>query len=348
MLADPRADTAKATGVAPAIGRWADAPRLRKVTIDAATRRTWAEALAGVGLGVCAIGLRAALNPVIGASTPFILYFPAVTAACVGFGPTAGALCLAVCCLGGVVLFMPGLGHMAHPPRYRFAFLIFIAAGAALVWLTARQRASLRALEAAHRQERLLIAELQHRVKNTLAIVQSLATQTLKFAASPSDIEVLFTERLRALAKAHDALSETSWEGVSLRGLLGRTLEPFVIDQADRITLLGEDVLAPPDQIVGLALCFHELATNATKYGALSRTEGRVEIAWRTREAASGRRLELTWTERGGPPVAPPARRGFGSRVLTGGLSARTRPEVSLDYRREGLAWRATFDLAPI
>jgi two-component sensor histidine kinase len=316
-----------------------------KADVDGDARRPVVEAAAGVALGLCAIGLRAVLNPLIGAGTPFILYFPAVTAACVVFGPTAGSACLALCSIGGLLTFLPLIAHPLHQ-RYWLLFLIFLGAGGALVWLTGRQRASLQAVRAAHRQEGLLIAELQHRVKNTLAIVQSIASQSLRSAASAADVEILFTDRLRALAKAHDALSETNWEGVSLRGLLDRTLEPFVIDQADRIRLDGDDVLAPPDQIVGLALCFHELATNATKYGALSRAEGRVEIAWRRLAAAEGPRLELTWTERDGPPVTPPARRGFGSRVLTGGLAARTRPEVSLDYRREGLAWRAVFDLS--
>jgi two-component sensor histidine kinase len=242
---------------------------------------------------------------------------------------------------------MPQVFRAGHGLRYSLPFGIFLAAGAALVWQTSRQRASLLALRAAHRQETLLIGELQHRVKNTLAIVQSIAAQTLRSGAPPAQMEGLVTERLRALAKAHDALSETGWEGVSLRSLLTRTLEPFVADHTARIVLLGEEVMAPPDQIVGLALCFHELATNATKYGALSRPEGRVEIAWRTLDPPDGPRLELAWTEQDGPPVKPPSRRGFGSRVLTGGLSARTRPDISLEYRPEGLAWRAAFDLGP-
>jgi two-component sensor histidine kinase len=305
------------------------------------------EAAAGVALAVCAVGLRAGLDPVLGGNTPFVLYFPAVTAACVVFGPIAGAVCLAVCSVGGVAIFLPSILHNAHAPRRWLPFLIYLASGSALVWLTARQRSSIDALRAAHRQETLLIGELQHRVKNTLAIVQSIASQSLRSGAPPDQLERAITERLKALAQAHDALSETNWESVSLRSLLSRTVAPFTLDDPSRVALQGEDVLAPSDQIVGLALCFHELATNAIKYGALSRPEGRVEIAWRILDGAAPPRLELVWAERDGPPVERPARRGFGSRVLIAGLAARTRPKVSLEYRPAGVFWRAEFDLSP-
>jgi two-component sensor histidine kinase len=305
------------------------------------------EAVFGAALAGCALLLRASLDPVIGPGTPFILFFPAVTVACVVLGPLAGAFCLAVCIVGGGILFMPPLTITLHTGRLWVPFMIFLAAGSGLVWLTERKRLSVRALSVAHRQEGLLIAELQHRVKNTLAIVQSIAAQSLRSGAPPDQMEIVLTERLRALAQAHDALSETSWDSVSLRGLLTRALDPFVVDRPGRLTLRGEEVLTPADQVVGLTLCLHELATNAIKHGALSRPEGWVEIAWSACDAPGAPRLLLSWTERGGPPVKPPGRKGFGTRVLTGGLAARTRPKVTLDYPPEGLIWRAEFDLTP-
>jgi two-component sensor histidine kinase len=301
----------------------------------------------GAALAGCALLLRAALDPVIGAGTPFILFFPAVTAACVLAGPIAGAICLAVCLVGGGILFMPPLTAALHTGRLWVPFMIFLGAGSGLVWLTERQRLSVQALSVAHRQERLLIAELQHRVKNTLAIVQSIAAQSLRSGGPPDQVELILTERLRALAQAHDALSETRWDSVSLRGLLTRALDPFIFDRPGRLTLSGEEVPTPADQVVGLILCLHELATNAIKYGALSRPEGRVEITWRASQTPGGPRLLLSWTERDGPRVTPPRRQGFGTRVLTGGLAARTRPKVTLDYPPEGLIWRAEFDLTP-
>jgi two-component sensor histidine kinase len=317
--------------------RWIEAPELK----------THWQLLLGAALGAAAVGLTVALDPIFGSSTRFVFFFPALTVACVLIGPIGGASCLAATSVLGVIAFIPDTAHHHHARRLWFPFLTFLASGAALIWLTAGLRATLLALRASHRQERLLIGELQHRVKNTLAIVQSIASQSLRSGATPADVEASLNERLRVLAKAHDALSETNWDCVGLKSLMARALEPFVAEGDPRLVMNGEDVMAPADQVVGLVLCFHELATNALKYGAFSQPCGRVVIAWRTRETLRGRRLELEWAESQGPRITPPSHVGFGSRILTAGLAARTRPTISLDYPPEGLRWRAEFDLGP-
>jgi two-component sensor histidine kinase len=200
-----------------------------------------------------------------------------------------------------------------------------------------------RELANAHNQEHLLVLELQHRVKNTLAIVQALAAQTFGAAVDMRAFKEAFTERLIALGRAHNVLSEAAWREVTLRTLVERTVEPFVGDQPDRLRVDGADLELAPDLVVDVALCLHELAANATKHGALSNPAGRVEVSWRR---LSGGRVELRWTEHHGPKVAPPSHQGFGSRLLARGLSRRVKPSVVTDFHPDGLRWIAEFDAA--
>ena len=161
--------------------------------------------------------------------------------------------------------------------------------------------------------QRLLGNELNHRVKNTLATVQSIVNQTLRGAA---DIEVArkaVNARIVSLAGAHDLLTERSWSGADVVDLVARAVAPFATGQ---ISVDGPSVDVSPNQALALSLALHELATNAAKYGALSRPEGRVELRWQAQDG----RLSLSWRESGGPPVAPPSRRGFGSRLIENAL----------------------------
>jgi PAS domain S-box-containing protein len=185
--------------------------------------------------------------------------------------------------------------------------------------------------------QRLLMAELNHRVKNTMAIVQSIATQSLRDAPDPEEAVATFGERLRALAAAHDALTAESWSGADLRTLI----EAGVAAVEDRavVTIDGPPVRLGPRIALSLSMALHELATNAVKHGALAAPEGRVAIDWRLEGAGAERRLRLRWRERGGPPVAPPARRGFGSRMLERALAADTRGRATLDFAPEGLVF---------
>ena len=185
-------------------------------------------------------------------------------------------------------------------------------------------------------QQRLLIAELNHRVKNTLATIQSIAAQTLRSTPSPEEFRRSFQARLVALSHTHDVLTRTHWQGADLRRLLEQELGPY---GEGRVALHGAGVLLPPGAALALGLIFHELATNAAKYGALSAEAGRVSVRWRTTGGPDGRCLELDWTETGGPPVSVPDRRGFGSRLIGQSLRGGT-GEAHLDFRPEGVAAR--------
>jgi two-component sensor histidine kinase len=180
-------------------------------------------------------------------------------------------------------------------------------------------------------RQQLLVGELNHRVKNTLAIVQSLAHQTFRRSASPEDAIAHYEGRLEALAIAHNLLTRESWASASIREVLDQTLTPFC--QPQRCHLEGPDVRLPPQTAVGLTLAVHELATNAAKYGALSNETGEVSVFW---NVSSGR-LNLVWREEGGPPVAPPQREGFGTRMIKRGLAAEFKGKVELRFDPAGV-----------
>jgi PAS domain S-box-containing protein len=167
----------------------------------------------------------------------------------------------------------------------------------------------LTAMKRAQELQRLLANELNHRVKNTLATVQSITSQTLRGATDLELARNALEERIISLSRAHDLLTDRSWSGADLRDVVQKALQPFSPAQLE---LAGPSVEMPPQHALALSLALHELATNAAKYGALSAPEGRVQVAWTN----DGRELRLCWQERGGPPVSPPVRRGFGSRLL--------------------------------
>lgn len=177
------------------------------------------------------------------------------------------------------------------------------------------------AVEAADRQA-LLINELNHRVKNTLAIVQGLAMQSFRQLDNSGEARATFEARLTALAAAHSLLTESNWESSKLLDTLRNSVEATVGEEADRFEFDGPDFLLPPQAAVSLAMAVHELSTNALKYGALSSPEGRVRIEWTLEEDAGDCLLTLEWSESGGPPVQEPERKGFGTRLIQSGLSS--------------------------
>ena len=160
----------------------------------------------------------------------------------------------------------------------------------------------------------LLIEELNHRVKNTLAIMQSIATQTFR-SASRAEREK-FEGRLGALAEAHNLLSTEKWQGSELADVIGRVLQPYLLNNPERVRMFGPVVPLSPRLAVVLSMILHEIATNAAKYGALSNDTGTVVLDWELVEESTGRQLRLIWTEAGGPPVTAPVQRGFGSRLI--------------------------------
>ena len=183
----------------------------------------------------------------------------------------------------------------------------------------------------AEEQQRLLVNELNHRIKNTLATIQSIASMTLRGASDLPAARAALDGRIISLAHAHDLLTERSWSGADLRDVVARVIEPFA---AGRIEVAGASLDVSPRHALALSLAVHELATNAAKYGALSDAKGRVQLRW---HAADGV-LHLSWRESGGPPVTPPTRRGFGSRLLKDGLQRDLGGETRLDYAPNGLS----------
>lgn len=189
----------------------------------------------------------------------------------------------------------------------------------------------------AERRQKLLVDELNHRVKNTLATVQSLAAQSARGGPSPADFRERFEGRLIALSKAHDQLTMHHWENAELREMLSGSLRPYATAAPNRIVLRGEDLVLRPRAVLTLAMTFHELTTNAAKYGALSVPGGRVEIAWAPYEDNGRTCLRITWLEQGGPPVAIPQRRGFGSRLIENGVAAELGGTAQVAYDVAGV-----------
>src|ERR1700710_1056114 len=182
----------------------------------------------------------------------------------------------------------------------------------------------------------LLINELNHLVKNTLATVQSLAMQTLRNTERSVDARELFESRLTALSRAHDVLTVESWEGAGLRQVASRALEPFT-SKDGRVSIEGPDVWLTPKQALALSMMLHELATNATKYGAISDDFGTVHVGWLIVPVDGSRELELTWTEKGGPRVSQPTRKGSGTRLIQRNLAHDLGGEATIEYRPEGV-----------
>lgn len=188
----------------------------------------------------------------------------------------------------------------------------------------------------AEKRQQLLIDELNHRVKNTLAAVQSIAAQSLK---ATSDIEHrnAFDARLIALARTHDLLSQAKWESASLRDLVLEELEPYGSGDDMRIVIEGPDLALKPKVALAFAMAFHELATNAAKYGALSRHGGNVRVTWDVVRASEPSALRLKWTESGGPTVKKRTRKGFGSTVIERNLQLELGGDVRLDFEPGGV-----------
>lgn len=197
-----------------------------------------------------------------------------------------------------------------------------------------------------HAQQELLNGELNHRLKNVLALVQSIAGQTLRQADSLEEASAAFTARLVALGKAADVLTATSWQAVTVREVVEAAAESFT-DCRDRVRIAGGRVELSARVGLAMTLAMHELLTNACKYGALSNEDGVVDLTWATRTDADGaERFGLVWNESGGPRVEEPTRRGFGTRMLERSLAAYFRGQTAITYRPEGVQFRIDAPLA--
>lgn len=207
------------------------------------------------------------------------------------------------------------------------------ASGRALRLIGAHRDVTERAL--AQERQRLLINELNHRVKNTLATVQSIASQSLRTARTTGEASAAFEARLMALSRAHNVLTRENWAGANLREIVEGAAQPYE-GPSGRFRISGENIRLPPQTALALAMALQELATNAVKYGALSSPTGCVEVRWSV--TLGGRRaLSLRWAEHGGPEVRPPERRGFGSRLIERSLAADLDGQVRLLFDPAGV-----------
>lgn len=192
-------------------------------------------------------------------------------------------------------------------------------------------------LRAAVKEKDLLIGELNHRVKNTLATVQSIASQTLRNAPTLDHASRAIENRLIALSQVHNVLTDRSWAHVGLHDIVGQALEPYRSRGEDRIHIKGEGLQIAPRMALALSMALQELATNAVKYGALSNDFGQITVRWTLSDEAPSRRLRLTWKETKGPAVTTPQRRGFGTRLIERSLAQDLGGKVLIDFAPEGV-----------
>lgn len=209
------------------------------------------------------------------------------------------------------------------------AFLLLIGVGFAVRMATAIARG-----EALHT---LLIEELNHRVKNTLAIMQAIASQTFRSASQGE--RRAFEGRLGALAEAHNLLSEEKWVHAGIGDLVERVLRPYATPANQRVRMSGPAVPLTPPQAVTLSMILHEIATNAAKYGALANDTGRIAIEWQTFERSNGQTLQLIWRESGGPRVVAPERKGFGTQLIERGARDQLGGSAVVTYADDGLTY---------
>jgi two-component system CheB/CheR fusion protein len=215
--------------------------------------------------------------------------------------------------------------------------------GRADLMLLAIDDVTVRSQAEAHRD--ILLHEMSHRVKNVLATVQSVASQTLRQSGSLDAFKGAFEGRLQALARAHDLLVDEGWAGADIRELVKRTLAPYRESDGDaeRVAMDGPKVSLRPHAGVALVMILHELATNAAKYGALSAPGGALKVTWRVDDGAERPQVRLRWMESGGPPVAAPSHRGFGTSLIERGTAHELRGKATLDYRTGGMHAELTF-----
>ena len=196
----------------------------------------------------------------------------------------------------------------------------------------------------AEEQRDLLVKELEHRVKNTLSLVQSIAAQSFRNSGVDPAVQRAFEARLITLSNVHGVLTQRGWDSADLHDVVSSALRPHAALDRERFTVTGPALRLGPKSAVALSMAVHELCTNAIKYGALSADSGHVDIDWREENG----RLRWQWRERGGPPVAQPSRTGFGSRMIERALAMQLSGTVTIDYRTTGLVCTIDAPMAAI
>lgn len=194
-----------------------------------------------------------------------------------------------------------------------------------------------------------LMAELDHRVKNTFSMIVSIAERTLDASTSLDEFRQAFMGRVQALAHTHETLAQARWQGATLAALVDQSLAPHLAPDGGNVEIAGPDVRLGPRQAAALTMALHELATNAAKYGAFTSPAGRVSVSWALSESSGGQpTVHIHWKETGGPPVAPPARRGLGTLIVDGTIRYEQKGAVQFDYPPDGVRVTMTVPLAPV
>lgn len=329
--------------------------------VRASPGKRWGVAVAAFGLALYARFLCDHLLP---PGFPYLTFFPAVILTTFLAGVWPGAVCAVACGVAAWYWFIP-------------PFAMFEINGSVLVALTfyacvvivdilliqvmhkavddlqeerlrsedlvREQQRLLAEQKERERQQRVLQRELSHRMKNTLAMVQAVVSQSLRNATDVKLAGEMASARIDALARAQDTLTATNWSAADVETIVRTSVEPHQ-DSADRFDIFGPPMVLEAQPSMGLALAIHELATNATKYGALSTADGKVEIRW-TAPGENG--FAFTWIESKGPAVSEPTRRGFGSRLMERVVPTYFNGVANVDYRADGLHYRIEGELLP-
>ncbi|MGZ3353049.1 MAG: sensor histidine kinase [Xanthobacteraceae bacterium] len=204
--------------------------------------------------------------------------------------------------------------------------------------------------EASDKLQKLILEELHHRIKNTLATVSAIASQSLRNVPGAEHAQHAIEGRLLALGRAHDLLLQARWTSADLRKIIRGATEAFDNPDAPKFSIAGPDVRMTSGAVIAIAMTLNELCTNTTKFGALSVPTGRVEIAWTLDPETSGQkpqRLHLTWTEKNGPAVQPPEKRSFGTRLIET-LGKQLKGDVRLTYAPAGFVYALDVPLASL
>lgn len=278
--------------------------------------------------------VRIGLGEISPASAVFAPYYSATLVAALVGGAEAGGLAAASGALAAFWLFVPpDWSSRAFDREQLVSFFLFAASSWIIVWAAKSYRALLWRLREEQNRRQLLNNELAHRIKNILAIVQAVLSQTLR---DQPDLREKLNDRIAALGVTNDLLIQSEWRSASLHKILAGEFAPF---DAFRFRLNGEDFECPSEIATVLALIFHELTTNAVKYGALSVPQGRVALSWVKRRD----RIEFEWIETGGPPPQPSPREGFGTTLLRKGLR---QFDGSVERQLAPTGLRCTFSLS--
>lgn len=196
-------------------------------------------------------------------------------------------------------------------------------------------------------RQRALLDEINHRVKNTLATVQALASQTLRGEAVPAEARDAFAGRLFAISQVHNQLTRDRWESADLKAILDSYFAVHLADDPVRVKLSGDAVDLPPRTALTVAMVLHELLANAVRHGALASPDGRLDVTWGATRNGADRRLRIDWVEAGGPSVEPPRNRGFGLKYLERGITQELKGTVSIAFDPDGLRCSILVPLKP-